>query len=345
MKISPATIDSFIQNDINSVNTSLLYGPDQGLISERQNIIIKKILGDQYDPMTLIKLDANYLVKNPAKLHEEINNISLIPGKRLFIIYNVTNNFYKIIKEILDDTNNQQTKDNFIILTAGELSPSSSIRKYFETTKHTVAIPCYIDDPQTIYNIVKTELSYLNPNNEIIQYIANNISGNRLIIKQELEKIKTFYLSSQSKTIEINDIKLLLTESHANDFQDFANSVADKDTKKSIHLLDDLLSSGFPSVTLIRVLINYLYRILELKSLIDKNSDFNSSIKQLKPPVFFKQKNLIKKHLNLWHIKELELIIQKLTELEITCKTYSTVNTHILVKFFILIISKKKTQY
>lgn len=341
MKISATTIDNFIKNDITSVHAALLYGPDQGLISERQDIIIKNILGDKYDPLTCIKLDALYLIKNPDKLYQEINNISLIPGKRLFVIYNVTNSFYKIIKETLDNSKS----DDFIILTAGELLPSSSIRKYFETTKNIISFPCYVDDLRTISNIVRNELANLNPSNEIIQYIANNISGNRLIIKQELNKIKTFYLTAQPTTIDINAIKSLLTESHVNDFQDFTNSVADKNTKKAIHLLEDLLSSGFPGVTLIRVLTNYLYRIFELKSLIAENSDFNTSIKQLKPPVFFKQKDLLKKHLTLWHSKELELIIQKLTELETTCKTYSSVNTNTLVKFFILIISKKKNAH
>lgn len=337
MKIPATNIDIFIKTNLSSITAALLYGPDQGLIAERQENIIKNILGESYDPMMLIKLDANQLNKSPDKLYQEINNISLIAGKRVFVIYNVTNNFYKIFKECFENTKSE----DFIILSAAELSPSSSIRKFFETTDKIVALPCYIDDIRTIYNIVKTELATLQPNNDIIQYIANNISGNRLVIKQELNKIKTYYLNKQS--IDINSIKALLTESHLNDFQDFANNVADKNTVKSIQLLEDLLSSGFPEITLIRVLINYLYRILEVKSLLQDNNNFDNAIKSLKPPVFFKQKDILKRHINLWHTKELELTITKLNQLETTCKTYSTINSDVLVKFFILIISKQKS--
>ena len=334
MKIPNSNIENFIHNKIQDVNAVLFYGQDQGLITERQDTIIKNTLGSSYDPLMHIRLDATELTKNPDKLYQEINNISLIPGARVFSICNVTNNFYKVIKDCLESSKSE----DIIILIAGELPPSSSIRKYFENTGNIVSIPCYIDDHQTIYNIVRTELSDLKPDNETIQYIASNISGNRLIIKQELNKIKTYYLTKEN--INIEEIKSLVTESHINDFQEFANKVADKDTRKAINLLEDLISCGFPGVTIIRVLINYLYRILEVKSLM-QNNNFNDAIKSLKPPVFFKQKDILRKHTNLWQISELELIIKKLSELETTCKTYSFIETNILIKFFVLIISCK----
>ena len=335
MKIQNFAIDNFIDKELSQINAALLYGPDQGLVQIRKDNIIRKILGEKYDPMLLVKFDAAELLKDADKLYQEVTNISLIAGRKLIVISNVTNLFHKIIKECLSYKNSE----DFIILTAAELTPASTVRKLFETENNIAALPCYVDDMQTIANIVRQELQQFKPSSEIIQYISYNLSGNRLMIMQELQKIKLFCYNKDNLDIAV--VKNLLTEGKLHEFQDLANQIAYKNPEKALALLETLLLAGFPAASLIRVISNYLNRILEVQELQEIYGNFNDAVKSLKPPVFFKQKDILKQHIALWHKKELTVILNKLTELEITCKTYSAINSDILIKFFTLIITKR----
>ena len=338
MKLANNQIDNFIKEQITNLDAALIYGSDQGIVAERKAIIIKNILGENYDPFLLNKFDNNDLIKNPDKLYNQLNNISLIAGRKVMVIYNANNNLHKVIEAALED----KKSNDFIIILGAEFTPNSKLRKFFETGKNIVALPCYIDDFFTKKNIIKNTLKNLSLNTDVLEYIAHHISGNRLILRQELRKLQIFCLNGNQ--LDSNNIRELLCENNDNDFQYLANAVADKNPQQAVEIIEELLANSIPETTILRVLINYLQRILETKYLLTEHNNYDLAIKSLKPPVFFKQKEILRKHLNLWQENELKIILQKLTELELTCKKFSNVRTDILVKFFTLIISNQKVR-
>src|ERR1700719_5360055 len=60
----------------------LVYGPDAGLVSERVNALIKSSVDDVNDPFSLVRLEAEDLSANPARLVEEAQTIPLFGGRR-----------------------------------------------------------------------------------------------------------------------------------------------------------------------------------------------------------------------------------------------------------------------
>jgi len=336
MKLTNNQIDNFINDKVINFDATLIYGPDQGIVTERKSLIIKKILGDKYDPFLLTKFDSADLAKNPHKLYNELGNISLISGRKVIVIYNANNNLHKVIETSLED----KKSDDLIIILAEELAASSKLRKFFESKKNIVAIPCYADDLNMRKNIIRQSLAKFNISNDIIDYIAHHISGNRLILRQEIRKLQIFCLNGNK--LDSENIADLLCDNANNDFQNFANAIADKNPAKAIAITEELLANSIAETTLLRVLINYLQRILESKYLLQAHNNYDNAIRYLKPPVFFKQKDILRRHLNLWQEEELKIILQKLVELELTCKKYSNIKANILLKFFTLIISNKK---
>ena len=336
MKIQAAKIDNFILNQLTKLDSALLYGPDDGLIASRKDKIIEQILGADYDQMMISKFSSDKILKDPGILLSEVNAISLIPGRRLLLIDNASAKISKIITEALEAKNT----DYFILVISGELVPSSSLRKYYESEEKSVALPCYVDDAEMVYQISARELEPLSPSHDILNFIAHNISGNRLILMNELAKIKLYCQDKDGLNFE--DLENILALTNDADFQDLANAVAFRNPERSCSLLENLLDQGFPAITLIRVMINYMQRILQVRLILDDGDNFFNACKSLQPPVFFKQKDILQKHVNLWRAEEIKQLLQKLENLELFCKSNSIANANNLVKFFFLIVAKPK---
>lgn len=337
MKIAANAIDSFINNQINKLDAALLYGPDNGLTTVRKNIIIKKVMGDNFDNLLLSKYNADELIKEPSKLINEVNALSLMGGRKFIIIYNCQTSLSKII----EDTLKNKKSDSFILLLAAELTPNSSLRKLFEAkTDKIVALPAYQDDFNTTYNIARSELKDLKPTNEILTYIAHNVSGDRMFLMQELAKLKLYYSSGDS--IDFATLETLLSHSNNHDYQNLTNAIADKDPCKTSVITEELIDLGIMPVTLVRVIMNYFQRLKIVRTNLDLGLNFNEASKNLKPPIFFKQKTHLERHTQKWSLNALNHLLQKLENLEKTIKLQNIIKADIILKYFVLMVSNSK---
>ena len=69
--------------------------------------------------------------------------------------------------------------------------------------------------------------------------------------------------------------------------------------------LNKVFDEGVNPVAIIRVMLNYVQRIQVTQIALKKNNDFDSAIKSLKPPVFWKDKDNFKLHCKKWLQSEL----------------------------------------
>ena len=80
--LKTADIDKFLARPDPERPVVLVYGPDAGLVSERVNALIKASVDDVNDPFSLVRLEAEELSANPARLAEEAQTIPLFGGRR-----------------------------------------------------------------------------------------------------------------------------------------------------------------------------------------------------------------------------------------------------------------------
>ena len=67
-------------------------------------------------------------------------------------------------------------------------------------------------------------------------------------------------------------------------------------------------------------MLNYVQRIQVTQIALKKTNDFESAIKSLKPPVFWKDKDSFKLHCKKWPINETVLNFNLLVNTELSCK-------------------------
>ena len=83
-----------------------------------------------------------------------------------------------------------------------------------------------------------------------------------------------------------------------------------------------------------RILSNKIQRLLKIKTGEDKLKNIDNLINNAKPPIFWKEKPIIKKQLSVWSLNDLKKIIGKINDTELLCKKNPLISKVIFFNFF-----------
>ncbi len=335
MKIAPYKIDSFINSlpQNKEIFGALIYGPESGIVSINSDKIAKSIVKNLSDPFLVSNIEQKRLEEDGALLSDEFVSMSMMGGRKLIRINNVNNKITNNLKAIFDNKKDSKKPigTNFILISANELDNSSSLRKFAENNPYFAAIACYEDNEAAIKNIIRNKLREYNlkPENGVIELIIDKFGKNRLIILNEIDKLALYMDQNQDLTIDI--VQKVIADISQISINEFINAFYNIDLKKSNFFLKKLINEKTNSITILRFLANYLFKLYVVKNNLEKGSNLESEIRLQR--IFFKQEASFKRHLNLWNLSALKLLLKKLEDLEINCKD-SNNNPEILLLSF-----------
>ena len=162
----------------------LLYGENNGLISDLKNNIIKENKGNE-----IINIYQEDLNKNKDLLLDETTNISLFNKKKLIIINQSNDKVFDFVKYF-----NETENDIQILLISSLLDKKSKIRNYFEKDRNLAVIPCYMDNEISLKRIISKSLKdYKNLDTNNLNLILRYSNNSREMIYNNILKIKTFF--------------------------------------------------------------------------------------------------------------------------------------------------------
>lgn len=317
MKIQPAKLASFLKSPDKGINCILIYGPDAGLVSQYTNAICKTVVEDLSDAFRVSDLSFDKIKDEPAILADEIGAISMIGGRRLVKVTTSSESLPKEHADILE----KNSSDTMVVFSAGELSASSSLRKFFEKIPHAAAIACYKDDNASVARVIAAKFAEykITYDPDVVQYLCNSFSGDRMVILSEVEKLITYM--GEEKRITLADVTQAVHDSSEFSLDDLCNAFAFRNPALIDMHMNRALSEGAAPIMIIRTMLRYFMRLQEFKNQIDAGENEQQAISSLKPPVFYKQLPSFKNHLSIWKSNDIATIIKQFIELEISCKT------------------------
>ena len=112
-------------------------------------------------------------------------------------------------------------------------------------------------------------------------------------------------------------VKGILSSTKSEDVKEFVEAYLNKDFKSIKQLMGTDASS---LIALLRTLCGALLKLHSLKCYLDEGMSFEAACKALRPPPFFKEKDLLKNQISLWHSDDLGAAIEKTKTLEIDIK-------------------------
>jgi DNA polymerase-3 subunit delta len=259
MKIAPRDIKSFIEKPSEQARVVLVYGPENGLIKERIKKISGHYVADFNDPFNSSVLLAEEIINDPARLDDEVNAISMMGGIKVVRIEEATDKITKFIKDYLDSPN----MENIVLIEAGALGPSSSLRKLCESDKNSAAIPCYVEEERDLIPLIREMLreSEHQIDNDALTWLASNLAGNRQRVIKEIEKL-IIYKGAEKTSISINEAMECCGDSSVRSLDNLIYAAFSGKKAETLKTYNILLNEGAPIIMVVRALQNHIRKIL-----------------------------------------------------------------------------------
>jgi DNA polymerase-3 subunit delta len=319
-------LKSFNLNKLDKIpNIILFYGNNEGQKEEEINELYQKNKG-----LEKKKYDEKYIILNLENFYETIFNHSFFENEKFIIINSVTDKIVPTIKELAT----KELGDIIIILNAGILDKKSKLRIFFEKDKTFACVPFYPDNETSLSKIT---YQYLKNNNfslsgEIVNHLIKKSNGDRNHLIAELDKIKMF---SKNKKITNDQVMKLVNLSHEHEVAELVNNYLTQNEIKLKTILNDNIIVQEDCIIIIRTFISKVKRLIKLIEVYNKNTNLEISVNSFKPPIFWKEKEIIKKQILAWPKDQIKKLLYEVNNLELLIKSESSISRYLLVNFLL----------
>ena len=320
-------IKSFELDKLNSYdfNLHLIYGNNEGI---KEDIINNKYLKDFSGEV--LKYEEQELLNSKDEFISSLLTKSLFETNKLIIIARCSDKLSNLLAEILEN----EITETKIIIKSSNLEKKSKLRNLFEKEKKAVCTPVYEDDSRSLNSVINIFLKEQNFNlsQEIKNILIERSKGDRINLKNELIKLKNLSISKNKLSTE-DVLKLSNLAENYSVFELSDNYLA-KNSKKVSNILNENNYSSEDCILIIRTILNKSKRLLKIRTEIDNNSNIDQVISSFKPPIFWKEKDIIKKQAQSWSTDQVKEIIFKINDLEALVKK-NTSNSMLFVSNFV----------
>ena len=304
----------------------LFYGENQG----HKNEIIKNKFKNNY-LNTFYQYDEKEIIDNKENFFSEILTKSFFEDQKLIIINRSTDKIKDIIEEIIE----KNIKDLVFVLNSNTLDKKSKIRSFFEKNKATTCVAFYEDNSQTLAGIINNffKNKKIPISQQALNLIIQRCRGDRQNLDNELSKIQSFMLNK--KSIDIGDLLKLTNLAENFNVSELIDNCLSKNKKKTINILNENNYSLEDCILIIRTFLIKSKRLLKLTKEMENKKNIDEVVSSFKPPIFWKDKEFVKKQILNWSPKNAESLIYKTNEVELLIKKNSTNSINILLNFIL----------
>ena len=304
----------------------LLYGNNKGLIEEVINNKLKPMLSKN-----VYSYEEDEILKNLDNFLEDLLNKSFFENDKLIIISRTTDKIVKLIENLI----NKNIDNISFILIANILEKKSKIRNFFEKNKNTICIPFYEDNIQTLATIAQKFFNEkkISISSQNINLIVGRTNGDRINLNNELKKIE-LYCKNKRKISTEEVLKLTnLTENF--DIGLLIDSSLSKNKKKTLNILNENNFVNEDCIIILRIYLAKLKRLLRLKDEIKREKNIDQVLSSFKPPIFWKDKEIVKEQIKIWDQKNIKKLILNVNKIEFIIKKYPSSSINIVTDFIL----------
>jgi len=313
----------------NLYKLTLIYGENYHLKHEIVTKLTNIFKNSSYKTILIKQED---LLKNIQIFDDYLNQDSLFGEKQILIIKDITDKLFDYV--------NIENIEKKIILLSENLQKKSKIRNEAEKNKEYACIPCYEDDEKTLKNILLQGISEIGfkISNENLEQLFNINKLNRSDINSGIEKLKL--ISKEKKVTNEILVSLFNTTSSFDVFQ-ISNVLLSLNIKELNKILSSFYHFSFNFNEIIGPLKYKINKLINIYNFDPLEKKISILIDKFRPPIFWKEKNVIQVQMSKWTKQELVILLEKINQIEIMCKTNYEISETMFNKFLLDVVTKK----
>lgn len=313
MKLERMAIDRFLGAPPESVAAVLIFGPDEGMVRERGNLVTRAVLGEGDDPFRLAELSGDDLKADPARLSDEARAIAMMGGRRVIRVGRVTDALEPVFEALLNE--HRDSQQALVVIEAGDIGSKSSLKKLFEAVPHAGAIACYRDEASDLPALIGAQLKQagIAIDRDALDYLALNLGGDRGVTRTEIDKL-ILYMGDE-KRVTLKDAEACVADQAAIGLDDLCQAVGLGDLKSLERQLERNLAEAHP-IMILKSVSRHFLKLHQVISRLQRGEPLEAALNTLQPRIFWKAVESFKTQCRRWSVPGLANALQRLAELE-----------------------------
>ena len=303
----------------------LLYGKNEGLKSNCVNELLENFNGKVFYH------DEKQIIDDKTSFYENILSGSLFDKNKIIIIKRATDKICNTIEDLID----RNITNVKIIIDSGVLDTKSKLRSLFEKKKNLICIPTYPDTNETLSRLTTTFFreNKISISQQNINLIVEKCNGDRGNLNNEINKIKSYM--KNKKKISSQEILKLINLNENFGLTELIDNCLAKNKNKIINILNENNYSADDCIIILRTFLIKAKRILKLANQLEENNDINKTINSAKPPIFWKDKEIVKVQLQKWSPVKIKELINNINNIELEIKKNYNNGIFIITNFIL----------
>ena len=317
MKANAREATAFFAKPHSKQPAVLLYGMDAMRVALRRKEVLEAWLGPKAaEDMRLMTVSAADLRKSPAILIDEMKSIGFFPGPRAVWVEGGGDGITAAVQEALKDW---QSGDAQILVTAGQLAPSSKLRKFFEKSPLALCIAIY-DDPPSLPEVQKIldEAGLERPTAPAmrdVMALAETLDPGDF--RQFAIKLATYKINDPAP-LSAADLEACAPSSQDADLDELIHIVAEGKAQSVGPLLGALRTQGISPVRIAMVLERHFRMLHSAASDPDGPA---AGVSKLRPPVYGPRKARLTAQANAWRMHRAERALHDIMSLSLDLRS------------------------
>ncbi len=314
MIVQAKRIEAFLAKPDPGIATFLVYGPDRGVVVQRIEALLQRLVGDPKDPFKVGDLPAERIAADPRLLLEEAQSMSLLGGQRAVRVRDADDRIKAAVRGLLE----LQGQESFILLEGGDLPGSSDLRKAIEKAPRAAALPCYRDEGRGLEDVLRAELQRhgLSVDRDVMQALSTALGADRAVTVAEIEKLALYVGPQGGGRVSVQDVRAVIAESGTLTLDDLILDVLTGNTPSLAADLDRLLGEGGNEILIVNRLIAAFGRLIRMRAEIDRGAEPDQVVGSL----FWKIREPWKRALARWPGRAAQRGMRELLELDLRLK-------------------------
>jgi len=312
--VKAGNADAFLARADGLPGVILIFGEDSGLVSERVKALIKASVDNPDDPFSLVRIDGDEIVADPARLLDEAQTMPLFGGRRAVWVRAGGRNLAPAVETVLALPKSECR----VVIEAGDLRRTAPLRALCERAKNAAAVPCYADDDAALRRLVDAEMraAGLSLDAEARNLLVTLLGGDRAASRNELRKL-VLYAHGRAE-IGVKDVTAVVSDASDPALDELVDTAFVGHTTNLELLLNKVRDAGTPIGSIFFAAQRQLAQLHKWRTALEAGA--LSSVDQVQPPVHFSRKELVGAALQRWSAARLGEAMAELADAVLTSR-------------------------
>jgi len=290
-------VDRFLAKLPDGLRLFLVYGSDSGAITERaralEQLALKRGRGE-----AVLRVGSDELSAEPGRIADEANSASLFGGEPVISlrVLDGRHNVIGALQPLLD----RPPEAAWVIVEAAELTPASALRKAFEASKSAVALPTYQVEGAGLASLIAAAAEEAGVTIEptALDLLAENLGGDRLAIRGELEKL--FLYTRGQKVVTLADVASIVGDTTGSHTDETIDAALLGESEALEMGLGRMRAEAGSFASLGATALRHLLTLQTLRAAIDAGQSASEVMNYARPPIFSRRRSAIESELARW---------------------------------------------